>query len=561
MSCRRLVLAFVCLATVGFADSEARAQGATSSSGATTTGGGASINLASGLTNPYRYLFQNGQYVDVTNTPRPQNLNPTGANFTDCEQDLRLVFPLVISGFNGDHIEVWAGTLDCTQDANRTGSGAGVSHVCWQLAGAGQPIYSVSPSPITYTIYARDVLRYEQIPATTTYSQTWDPNFHSSSQGETACHVQTSDAAVPINIFFIPVQSTEAADTSGAAYQYPLNTDLVAPPPPPSVSLNPGDTLLKVSWTNPGDDPDIAGFTVWSDPPAGGATSGGCSCGGAPGTGANSYVGADAEVPGVDATTRCMDAESEAEAGESDGALEGATDAPGEAMESGSVEASMPEASSPEASMPMPEASTDGAPEASASDGGTDSGSASVPDGGGDAGAVNCSPINIGGGGGSCNSLALTGKSFVVGGGGGSVFSEGGTPVYDDAGNIISTGGEGGETLSGGGIAEIDPKYKGYELDDKVPSPITLTGLTNGHSYVVVVTSIDAFGNVGPVSTPQCGQPEPTSDFWKTYKGDNGSASGCALEAGDGSTSDLPLFAFAVAVTGAAFMRRRRTRR
>jgi hypothetical protein len=252
---------------------------------------------------------------------------------------------------------------------------------------------------------------------------------------------------------------------------------------------------------------------------------------------------------------RCIDAESE---NASDGEVEGATDAPGGAMETGAVEASMMEAAAPEAS--MPEASSDGAPEAAASEGGTDAGAEGGGDGGaGDAGMVNCNPVNVGGAGGSCNSTALTGRSFVVGGS--TTFTEAGTVVTDDAGNPISTGGEGGQTLGGGGIAEIAPQYKGYELDDRVPSDITLTGLTNGHNYVVVVTSIDSYGNVGPVSTPQCGQPEPTSDFWKTYKTDNGSASGCALEAGDGSSSDLPLFALGVAVTGAAFMRRRRTRR
>jgi hypothetical protein len=218
------------------------------------------------------------------------------------------------------------------------------------------------------------------------------------------------------------------------------------------------------------------------------------------------------------------------------------------------------EGAAPEVS--MPEASTDGAPEAAASEGGTEAGTGG--DGGasdaGDAGMMNCNPINVGGGGGSCNSPALTGGSFVVGGST-STSIEAGTGLTDDAGNPIGTGGEGGMTLSGGGIASIDPKYKGYELDDRVPSPITLTGLTNGKSYVVVVTSIDAFGNVGPVSTPQCSQPEPTSDFWKTYKTDNGSASGCALEAGDGSSSELPLLAFGVAATVAAFVRRRRTRR
>ena len=168
---------------------------------------------------------------------------------------------------------------------------------------------------------------------------------------------------------------------------------------------------------------------------------------------------------------------------------------------------------------------------------------------------MNCNPINKGGGG-ACNSYALTGNSFTVGTGS---TTEVDSSTTADTG--VTTSGEGGVILGGGGIASIAPQYKAGEVDDRTATNLTLTGLTNGHNYVVVVTSIDGSGNVGPVSTTQCGQPEPTSDFWKTYKGDNGSATGCALEAGDGSSGDLPLFALGVAVTGAAFMRRRRTRR
>jgi hypothetical protein len=545
---RRLLLAFACLATVGIAP-EARAQGTGSSSGSSTGGGSESIN--SPVPNPTRYLFQGGQYVDVTNNPRPQNLNPTGVNYTDCMQDLRLNFELNISGFSGSHIEVWAGTIDCTQDANRTGSGAGVSHVCWEVAGRTGPLNAVTTAPEPYTVYTRDVLRYEQIPASSTFSQAYQPTFHNSSQGETACKVQTSDAAVPINLYFIPVTSAEQA--SGTAWRYPLNTDLVGPPPPPTVTLQPGDSLLTVSWTSPGADPDIAGYAIWSDPPAGGATTGGCSCGSAPGNGANSYVGGDSAVSSTDGTIyRCIDAAPDAEL---DGELEGATDATSDALVEGAVEASMMEGAAPEASMPMPEASTDGASEAAAPEGGTDAGTGGAGDAG-DAGMVNCNPINTGGGG-ACNSYYLTAGSWVVSGSGTTQPFEAST---DDSGTS-SGGGDAGEALSGGGIASIDPKYKGYELDDRIPSPITLTGLTNGHNYVVVVTTIDGSGNVGPVSTPQCGQPEPTSDFWKTYKSDNGSAAGCALEAGDGSSSDLPLFALGIGATAAAFLRRRRTRR
>jgi MYXO-CTERM domain-containing protein len=118
----------------------------------------------------------------------------------------------------------------------------------------------------------------------------------------------------------------------------------------------------------------------------------------------------------------------------------------------------------------------------------------------------------------------------------------------------VSTGAEGGVTLAGGGIASIDPHYKATEIDDKTATQITLTGLTNGLNYVVVVSSIDGSGNVGPVSTTTCLQPEPTDDYWKTYKKNNGTTSGCTLDGGTGA----PVFAMGIAAAAAALARRRR---
>src|ERR1700756_941810 len=105
LSRARFFFAFALLLALASASDVARAQVSSSSSGGTN---GGTESVSSPIPNPNRALFQNGQYVDVTNTPRPQNLNPTGVNFSDCEQDLRLDFPLVISGFNPSdyaHIE------------------------------------------------------------------------------------------------------------------------------------------------------------------------------------------------------------------------------------------------------------------------------------------------------------------------------------------------------------------------------------------------------------------------------------------------------------------------
>lgn len=539
---RRLLFALACLGAFVAASGTARAQITGSSSGTSSIGSG-SESITSPIPNPYRYLTQNGVAVNVTNTPRPQNLNPTGVNFSDCEQDLRLDFPLVLSGFQPSdyaHVEVWAGTVDCTQDANRNNINAGVSQPCWKVAGELGPQNAVSPYslPSPISIYVRDVLRYE-VPITTTGQNLgWDPNFHNGPNGEDACFVQTSDAGVQLNVYFIPVQSTEQA--IGTAYQYPLNTDLVAPPPPYNVTLNAGDSLLQANWTTPGNDPDIVGFAVFADPPGASESTGSCSCGNSVGSGANSYVGDGALIVPGEEGGACMDAESDATEADASGGIEASTmDASGSGGEAGT-----------------------GSPEASVSDASPESGlpdAAGVADAAaGEAGAVGtCTPngITVGGAeGGSCFSAALENNRFVVGGGSSSV------PIttINDAGE--SVGGDAGEALTGGGISSINPKYEVGEIDDFTATQMTLTGLTNGDPYTVVVTSIDGSGNIGPTSVAACGTPKPTNDYWKTYKKDDGGASGCALESGDGSNGQVPLFALGLAAAAAAFIRRR-TRR
>lgn len=537
---RSLLLALAaCIGAVLADPGSAHAQISGSSSGGLGVAAG-SESITSPIPNPNRFLFQSGKYVDVTNYPRPQNLNPTGVNFSDCEQDLRLDFPLVISGFNpGDyaHIEVWAGTVDCTQDANRNNINAGVSQPCWRVHGDLPPQNAVSAySMPALSIYVRDVLRFEQPIMMSGQNISYDGNYHDSANGKNACFVQTSDAGVQLSVYFIPIGPNHQA--MGTAYQYPLNTDLVAPPPPYNVTLNAGDSLLQVKWTSPGNDPDIVGYAVFSDPPAAGATSGGCSCGSSLGNGANSYVPGAFGLPNGDAS--CTDAEADAiDEGEAATAEAAAMDV--------ATESAVGEAGG-EAGMVGPEASV---PEASSESGAADAG----PTGGG-AGTGNCSSggITVGVEGGACYSSALESHVFTVNGGGS-------TPILptDDSGTSSgSVGAEGGVSLAGGGISSIDPKYEVGEIDDFTATQLTLTGLTNGDSYTVVVTSIDGSGNVGPVSTPACGTPQPTNDYWKTYKKDNGGALGCALESG--TSNDVPLFALGLAATAAAFIRRR-TRR
>jgi MYXO-CTERM domain-containing protein len=204
--------------------------------------------------------------------------------------------------------------------------------------------------------------------------------------------------------------------------------------------------------------------------------------------------------------------------------------------------------------------------DATLTDAATDAGDAGAKADAGDAGKMNCNPINIGGSAaGSCVSLQLTGNTFTVGaaptttiGADGAIIEiEAEAPVVatSEDGAILE---DGGVTLGGGGISEINPKYKGGELDSNSATSLTLTGLTNGLNYVVGVSTIDGSGNVGPISVPlACAIPAPVNDYWKTYEKDGGSARGCALESG-GANADLSIFALGVVGAAVAFVRRRR---
>ena len=292
---------FVLAAAVPFASDVARAQ--TTSSGGTVSGG---PTISASLPNPYRALFQSGSFVDVTNSPRAQNLNPTGANYSDCEQDLQLNFPLVVTspfvgGMSPRSVGGTGGLL-----GGHGARGVGQVPTCWRVGPAGHQGYSTSPTSFPTDVFVRDVLRYENSALSASGVPPFDATFSNPTNpaGEAACHVQSSDASVTLNIWFIPV--TIGSNTAtGTAFEFQLATDLVAPPPP-TLALNAsgvpalgvGQTLLQVTWVSPGDDPDIAGFAVWSDPPAGGTGTSGCGCGSAPGaTSASDIVDAAEAAP------------------------------------------------------------------------------------------------------------------------------------------------------------------------------------------------------------------------------------------------------------------------
>jgi len=183
---------------------------------------------------------------------RPQNLNPTGISFSDCELDQTLNLSLSLSAFGSDgHLEAWVGGADCGPSTARTGTTA----ICWPV---NQHI-TVS-SAFTVPIRVRDIVAHQ--------SETTKPTTYTAA-GEEACHVQSQSGPVSLGVYFLWLVGAQPDAASSASY--PVKADMQGPGAPTLTSIGQGDTLLLVNW-NPVVDPDTSGFTVYCDPPPNGVT-------------------------------------------------------------------------------------------------------------------------------------------------------------------------------------------------------------------------------------------------------------------------------------------------
>jgi hypothetical protein len=89
-------------------------------------------------------------------TKRPLTFNPEGINLQDCRDDLRIVFPLALSGFvQNDTIEVWGSDqgTDCADPVNRSAATA----LCYKLRSLAQ----LSPTP-QIKIPVKEIIRGRQ---------------------------------------------------------------------------------------------------------------------------------------------------------------------------------------------------------------------------------------------------------------------------------------------------------------------------------------------------------------------------------------------------------------
>jgi MYXO-CTERM domain-containing protein len=212
--------------------------------------------------------------------------------------------------------------------------------------------------------------------------------------------------------------------------------------------------------------------------------------------------------------------------------------------------------------------------------GGSVSTSSSSSSSSGDAGTGDAGTSDAGTGGGTG-----TGGAGGAGGAGGTggAKSDAGTSSSSSSSSSGDAGTGGGGGTGGGNAAganacapwetipgvdparpTLDSPYVCNSAVSASAKDISAPNLTNGVRYRIAIAAYDEVGNIGPLSELQCGTPEPTDTFFKTYCADGGTAchDGCGTCAagGDRDLAWPGLAAMALAAVGFA-TRRRTTRR
>jgi hypothetical protein len=483
----------------------------------TTTTSTLSIQIA-GQAYPERYLnYGLSNQQDLGQSTRPQGLNPFGISYQDCIDDQTLLFPLLLSGFDGQSLEVWATVAgDCTNDQDRGNPGPAN---CWLLSSGANTtgLVSGASEQINVPVRVQDIVAWQNLsPSPTSYVRA----------GPSACNAQPSFTPVSITLYFIPVLSD--LYQAGNNYQYNVNTGLVGPEAPLNVGIADGDTLFIVNWT-PNNDSVTIGYNLYIDPPIGTTPDA-----------SSSVLSLVCDTPDGTTATAVTSASISLDAsGEPDGADDAAeltgdgASVASDAQTDAQIDATIGDATVSDAT------SSDGASSMEAS----------------------CHYAYISGAAGNPASGTCNDSNLTAG-----TTQDAATEFFEEAGvdgEVVTTG-----TNVSGGISQVASKYAvpvsedGLNASGEGTGTFTIKGLTNGVTYTVVVSAVDAFGNVGPPSNEACDYPAPVNDFWTLYREAGGQAGGlCALEAVGAPVSSTVAFGAVGAICIGLARRRRRGRR
>jgi hypothetical protein len=237
-----LVFAVVAAWTLVLASPAARAQ---------TTSSGPSVNEIVGVV---QRLEPNGVSADNPGeNPHPSGVLVSDINFEDCDANLQYEFDLSISSLtsiSGYNLDVWAGTADCSQLANRQAATA----VCWPV----KTPFAPNSNPQTVTVWMRDIVsQVFQASHTVTYSGTEAP--------ASVCQLQTTTGPTNISLYFFFEQ---AANATGNEATYPVTVAMRAGDVQGDISIGIGQDLL-VANIPPTTDTNVQGWNVYCDPPPG----------------------------------------------------------------------------------------------------------------------------------------------------------------------------------------------------------------------------------------------------------------------------------------------------
>ena len=186
-------------------------------------------------------------------TPRIINGVTQAVSHQDCLDDISIEFPLVLAGLpTSNSLQAWAGA-SCTDATARTGA----NPTCW-------PIY---PSNITATAQAVNPrIRVRDLVGQIV---TQPKNLTYTAADASVCTTQAlTSGQTTVNVFFIWVDGQSTAISSATAY--PIAVKLLGPPAPTAVTASAGGGLLKVGWTPPSGEKDLAGYYIYAQ--SGGAS-------------------------------------------------------------------------------------------------------------------------------------------------------------------------------------------------------------------------------------------------------------------------------------------------
>lgn len=201
---------------------------------------------------------------DGTDFTRASSLTPAGINFEDCEEDIGVVFPLLVTGTApeayGMQLYAFAGT-DCAAGGAAVEPDVAGS-TCWPIV-PGAISYGLGASE-EVKIRARQILAQASRTVKTTYAEV-------AASDDSMCHTQPTSAPLTLSVYFV-LATTAALTTVGGSVSPTLGADLAAGAPPDDVVLGIGHTLLLPRWT-PVDDQDVVGYEVYYLPITASATS------------------------------------------------------------------------------------------------------------------------------------------------------------------------------------------------------------------------------------------------------------------------------------------------